>query len=58
MSAVAAPAAAMVPTPRPSVDDADAVEVLPGLYVPEAGQWLSTDDRPMIVSASSAGMSR
>ncbi|MEU7038814.1 helix-turn-helix domain-containing protein [Streptomyces sp. NPDC046237] len=42
MSAVAAPAAAMVPTPRPSVDDADAVAVLPGLFVPEALQWLST----------------
>lgn len=38
MSAVAAPAAATIPAARPSVDDAD---VLPGLYVPEARQWLS-----------------
>lgn len=42
MSAVAASAAVMVPAPRPSVDDADAVAVLPGLFVPEASQWLST----------------
>ncbi|MFD5398593.1 winged helix-turn-helix domain-containing protein [Streptomyces sp. NPDC127097] len=41
MSAVAAPAALMVPAPRPS-DDGGAVDVLPGLYVPEARQWLST----------------
>ncbi|MGW6016029.1 transcriptional regulator [Streptomyces sp. NPDC055210] len=41
MSAVAAPAAAMVPVPRPSADDV-AVCVLPAtLYVPEASQWLS-----------------
>lgn len=39
MSAVAAPAAVMVPAPRPSVDDAGAVAVL---FVPEASQWLST----------------
>ncbi|MGW2124678.1 transcriptional regulator [Streptomyces sp. NPDC001758] len=32
----------MVPAPRPSVDDVDAVAVLPGLFVPEASQWLST----------------
>ncbi|MFC7936055.1 transcriptional regulator [Streptomyces sp. NPDC057387] len=42
MSAVAASAAVMVPAPRPSVDDADAVAVLPVLFVPEASQWLST----------------
>ncbi|MFJ8692814.1 transcriptional regulator [Streptomyces roseolilacinus] len=42
MSAVAASAAVMVPAPRPSVDDADAVAVMPGLFVPEASQWLST----------------
>ncbi|MFM9681703.1 transcriptional regulator [Streptomyces brasiliscabiei] len=39
---MAAPAAVMVPTPRPSVVDTDAVDVLPGLYVPEVRQWLST----------------
>ncbi|GGP83939.1 hypothetical protein FHS33_006671 [Streptomyces calvus] len=39
MSAVAAPAAVMVPAPRPAADDADAVAVL---FVPEASQWLST----------------
>ncbi|GHE96216.1 hypothetical protein GCM10018785_71490 [Streptomyces longispororuber] len=42
VSAVAAPAAVMVPAPRPAVDDAVAVTVLPGLFVPEARQWLST----------------
>ncbi|MEU5756733.1 helix-turn-helix domain-containing protein [Streptomyces sp. NPDC047829] len=42
MSAVAALAAVTVPAPRPSVDDAAAVAVLPGLFVPEASQWLST----------------
>ncbi|MGW8954677.1 transcriptional regulator [Streptomyces sp. NPDC055709] len=41
MSAVAAPAAVMIPAPRRPADDA-AVEVLPELYVPEAEQWLST----------------
>ncbi|MFH8470355.1 transcriptional regulator [Streptomyces sp. NPDC017991] len=41
MSAVAAPAAAMIPAARSSVDDI-AVAVLPALYVPEANQWLST----------------
>ncbi|PIB04525.1 helix-turn-helix domain-containing protein, partial [Streptomyces sp. HG99] len=41
MSAVAAPAAATIPTARSSVDDV-AVSVLPALYVPEASQWLST----------------
>ncbi|WP_333744040.1 transcriptional regulator [Streptomyces ardesiacus] len=40
MSSVAAPAAVLLPSPRPSVDDD--VSVLPGLYVPEASQWLST----------------
>lgn len=40
MSVVAAPAAVTLPAPRPSVDDD--VSVLPGLYVPEASQWLST----------------
>ncbi|MGW4596999.1 transcriptional regulator [Streptomyces sp. NPDC004457] len=40
MSGVAAPAAVLLPSPRPSVDDG--VSVLPGLYVPEASQWLST----------------
>ncbi|MEU7384147.1 MULTISPECIES: helix-turn-helix domain-containing protein [unclassified Streptomyces] len=42
MSAVAAPAAVMLPAPRLSVDDVDAVAVLPVLFVPEASQWLST----------------
>nr|WP_011116913.1 hypothetical protein [Streptomyces violaceoruber]AAO50158.1 hypothetical protein [Streptomyces violaceoruber] len=42
MSAVAASTVVMVPVPRPSVDDADGVAVLPGLFVPEASQWLST----------------
>ncbi|MBL3668378.1 helix-turn-helix transcriptional regulator [Streptomyces sp. M2CJ-2] len=32
----------MVPAPRPAVDDAGAVALLPGLFVPEASQWLST----------------
>ncbi|MFJ2565800.1 transcriptional regulator [Streptomyces sp. NPDC087568] len=32
----------MLPSPRPSVDDVDAVAVLPVLFVPEASQWLST----------------
>ncbi|MFF5407907.1 transcriptional regulator [Streptomyces misionensis] len=41
MSSVAAPAAVLLPSPRPSVDD-EGVSVLPGLYVPEASQWLST----------------
>ncbi|MFC9431906.1 transcriptional regulator [Streptomyces sp. NPDC056987] len=41
MSVVAASAAVMVPAPRPAVDDADAVVVLPGLFVPEASQRLS-----------------
>lgn len=40
MSGVAAPVAVLLPSPRPSVDDD--VSVLPGLYVPEASQWLST----------------
>ncbi|MGI5485091.1 transcriptional regulator [Streptomyces lavendofoliae] len=42
MSNTAAPVAALIPAPRPSVDDSDAVSVLPGLFVPEASQWLST----------------
>ncbi|MDV9189768.1 transcriptional regulator [Streptomyces sp. SR27] len=42
MSAVAAPAAVMLPAPRRAVDDADAVAVLPELWVPEASQWLSS----------------
>ncbi|MFD5510745.1 transcriptional regulator [Streptomyces sp. NPDC127051] len=41
MSGVAAPAAALLPAPRPSLDDV-AVAVLPGLFVPEASQWLTT----------------
>lgn len=41
MSALAAPAAAIVPTPPPPVG-ADTFDVLPGLLVPEACQWLST----------------
>lgn len=40
---MAASAAVMMPAPRPPVDDADdAIAVLPGLFVPEASQWLST----------------
>ena len=42
MSAVAAPAAVMVPAPRASVDGDGAVGVLPELWVPESGQWLSS----------------
>ncbi|MFJ3213842.1 helix-turn-helix domain-containing protein [Streptomyces flaveolus] len=42
MNGVAAPAAVMVPAPRPSVDDVDAVAVLSVLFVPEASQWLAT----------------
>ncbi|WP_327169899.1 helix-turn-helix domain-containing protein [Streptomyces subrutilus] len=41
MNAVTAPAAVMIPAPRASVTDV-AVAVLPGLYVPEASQWLSS----------------
>ncbi|MFI1606956.1 transcriptional regulator [Streptomyces griseofuscus] len=42
MSSTAAPAVALIPAPRPSVDG-DAVSVLPAtLYVPEASQWLTT----------------
>ncbi|MFD5891133.1 winged helix-turn-helix domain-containing protein [Streptomyces sp. NPDC060334] len=41
MSAVAAPAAVMIPAPRASVAEV-AVAVLPGLNVPEASQWLSS----------------
>ncbi|MFG3499307.1 winged helix-turn-helix domain-containing protein [Streptomyces sp. NPDC047928] len=41
MSGTAAPAVALIPAPRPSLDDA--VSVLPAtLYVPEAFQWLTT----------------
>ncbi|MEU3855050.1 helix-turn-helix domain-containing protein [Streptomyces sp. NPDC029554] len=39
MSAAKAPAAVLLPSPRPSDDD---VSVLSDLYVPEASQWLST----------------
>ncbi|MFK0223286.1 transcriptional regulator [Streptomyces vinaceus] len=42
MSVVAAPAAVMLSAPRRAVDDADAVAVMPELFVPEASQWLST----------------
>ncbi|MFB7982986.1 transcriptional regulator [Streptomyces vinaceus] len=42
MSAVATPAAVMIPAPRRAVDDADAVAVMPELFVAEASQWLST----------------
>ncbi|MGW6857822.1 transcriptional regulator [Streptomyces xanthophaeus] len=38
---MAAPSAALLPAPRASVDDV-AVAVLPGLFVPEASQWLTT----------------
>ncbi|MFI0596587.1 transcriptional regulator [Streptomyces griseus] len=41
MIAVAAPAAALLPAPRPP-KDRDTVSVLPVLFVPEACQWLST----------------
>lgn len=41
MRAVAASAAVMIPAPRTSVDVV-VVAALPGLYVPEAFQWLST----------------
>jgi DNA-binding transcriptional ArsR family regulator len=41
VSAVTAPAAVVIPAPRPSVDDV-AVSVLSELYVPETRQWLST----------------
>jgi hypothetical protein len=41
VSGVAASAVVMVPAPRASVDEV-AVAVLPGLFVPEARQWLST----------------
>ncbi|MFC9622049.1 winged helix-turn-helix domain-containing protein [Streptomyces sp. NPDC056930] len=43
MSAVAAPAAVVIPSPRPSASPVGGtVDVLPGLFVPEASQWLST----------------
>ncbi|MFI2470957.1 winged helix-turn-helix domain-containing protein [Streptomyces globisporus] len=41
MSAVAAPVAALIPAPRPSVDG-DGVSVLPVLFVSAGRQWLST----------------
>lgn len=41
MSGVAATAAVLLPAPRTSVDNV-AVAVLPGLFVPEASQWLTT----------------
>lgn len=43
MSAVAAPAVVVIPSPRTSGSPVDgAVTVLPGLFVPEASQWLTT----------------
>ncbi|MGW0669804.1 helix-turn-helix domain-containing protein [Streptomyces sp. NPDC002746] len=43
MSSVAAPAAVMIPSPRPSDSPVGgAVEVMPAMFVPEASQWLST----------------
>ncbi|MGW1776224.1 helix-turn-helix domain-containing protein [Streptomyces sp. NPDC002104] len=43
MSAVAAAAAVVIPSPRPSGSPVGgAVDVLPALFVPEASQWLST----------------
>ncbi|WP_327169928.1 helix-turn-helix domain-containing protein [Streptomyces subrutilus] len=43
MSAVAAPAAVVIPSPRSSGSPVDgAVDVMPALFVPEASQWLST----------------
>nr|WP_242439042.1 helix-turn-helix domain-containing protein [Streptomyces sp. CB00455] len=39
---MAASAAVLLPAPRRAVDDADAVAVLPELFVAEASQWLST----------------
>ncbi|MDJ0385224.1 helix-turn-helix domain-containing protein [Streptomyces sp. G-G2] len=45
MSAVAAPAAVLIPSPRTSGSPVDgAVDVLPGLFVPESSQWLSTSE--------------
>ncbi|MGR4884006.1 transcriptional regulator [Streptomyces sp. LARHCF249] len=42
MSAVAAPAAVVLPAPRRAADDTRAVAVMPELFVAEASQWLST----------------
>ncbi|WCD91145.1 hypothetical protein KPP03845_200106 (plasmid) [Streptomyces xanthophaeus] len=42
MSAVAAPAALMLPAPRRASDDTGTVAVMPELFVAEASQWLST----------------
>ncbi|MGW5851850.1 helix-turn-helix domain-containing protein [Streptomyces sp. NPDC055254] len=42
MSAVAAPAAVMLPAPRRAVDDTGTVPVMPELFVAEASQWLSS----------------
>ncbi|WP_327713741.1 helix-turn-helix domain-containing protein (plasmid) [Streptomyces sp. NBC_00464] len=43
MNAVAAPTAVVIPSPRPSGSPVGgALDVLPGLFVPEASQWLST----------------
>ncbi|MEU9083374.1 transcriptional regulator [Streptomyces sp. NPDC048357] len=39
---MAAPAPVMLPAPRRSVDDTDAVAVMTELFVAEASQWLST----------------
>ncbi|MFD7498319.1 transcriptional regulator [Streptomyces sp. NPDC059832] len=45
MSAVAAPAAVVIPSPRPSGSPVGgAIDVLPGLFVPEASQWLSASE--------------
>lgn len=41
---MAAQAAALIPAPRASADGGVAVDVLPTLYVPEAGQWLSASE--------------
>ncbi|MGA4867253.1 transcriptional regulator [Streptomyces lavendulocolor] len=41
---MAATAAVMLPAPRASADDVDAVAVVPVLFVPEASQWLSTSN--------------
>ncbi|MFD3665800.1 winged helix-turn-helix domain-containing protein [Streptomyces sp. NPDC058659] len=43
MSAMTAPAVVVIPSPRTSGSPVDgAVAVLPGLFVPEASQWLTT----------------
>ncbi|MCX4546502.1 helix-turn-helix domain-containing protein [Streptomyces sp. NBC_01565] len=42
MSTVAALAAVLIPAPRASADDDSTVSMPPGLFVPEARQWLTT----------------